>query len=106
MSICHTHLFSINTIVVSKSVIFPGLTLNKHHAIKIDTLASKKKMISFLNCLVKRGTLRSIIMMISIKNRNKRSKIFGNIKAIILRMNTIKIFVIGCNFTKIEFEGI
>ena len=44
--------------------------------------------------------------MISIRSKIKRSKMFGNMKVIILKINTINIFVIGCNFTKIEFEGI
>jgi hypothetical protein len=72
----------------------------------IETLANKKKMISFLNCFVNKGTLRRTIKIMSIKNNTNKSNTLGRINAIILRIKTINIFVIGWNFTKIEFEGI
>jgi hypothetical protein len=87
-------------------MISPGLTLKKHQAIKIEILANENKIMSFLNCFVNIGTLRTIIITISIKNKIRRSKIFGKIKVIMLRINTIDNLVIGCNLTKIEFKGI
>lgn len=92
---CQIHLSSIITIVVSKKVISPGLTLKKHQAMNIETFANKKNIISFLNCLVNKGTLRKKIKIMSIRSNTNKSNILGKINAIILRIKTIRIFVIG-----------
>ena len=97
---------SIRIIVDSNSIIDPGRLLNKHHAINIETFANKKSKIIFPNFLENNGTLRRIVIIMTIPNKVNKSKTLGRIKAIILKINVIEIFVIGCNFANIEVEGI